>query len=110
MIAPRLWPRQRFTRSRSFDYDGRDSDDADDVMRTTIDLPDAKHRQLKAISEKRAISLGQLISELTDIALEGRGAPAPATTLMASQQTGLLTLSVGRPISSDEVSSLMETM
>jgi hypothetical protein len=86
-----------------------DSIDADDDMRTTIDLPELKHRQLKAISAKRAISLGQLITELTDLALRGNVAPAAPSTLLPSPQTGLLTLSVGRPISSAEVSTLMET-
>ncbi len=79
-------------------------------MRTTIDLPEAKHRQLKAISEKRAISLGQLITELTDLALQAKDAPDQSCTLVSSAKTGLLTLSVGRPISSAEVASLMETL
>jgi predicted DNA-binding ribbon-helix-helix protein len=79
------------------------------TMRTTIDLPEAKHAQLKALAEKRSISLGRLIAELTDIALEGRGAAAPASTLAPSAQTGLMTLSVGRPISSAEVSALLES-
>jgi hypothetical protein len=78
-------------------------------MRTTIDLPEAKHRQLKAISEKRAISLGQLITELTDLALQTSSAPTQESTLTPSAQTGLLTLSVGRPITSAEVATLMET-
>jgi predicted DNA-binding ribbon-helix-helix protein len=78
-------------------------------MRTTIDLPDAKHRQLKAIATKRAISLGELISELTDLALNGEQAAAAGTSLVASAQTGLLTLSVGRPISSAEVTALLES-
>ena len=78
-------------------------------MRTTIDLPELKHRQLKAISAKRAISLGQLITELTDLALRTNVEPAERSTLLPSPQTGLLTLSVGRQISSAEVSSLMET-
>jgi hypothetical protein len=78
-------------------------------MRTTIDLPEAKHRQLKAISEKRAISLGQLITELTDLALQTSSAPTQESTLAPSTQTGLLTLSVGRPITSAEVATLMES-
>ena len=76
-------------------------------MRTTIDLPEAKHRQLKAISVKRGVSLGQLIAELSDLALQA--APVNQSTLMPSPLTGLLTLSVGRSISSAEVSALMET-
>ncbi|MGQ0801585.1 MAG: hypothetical protein ACT4NL_15915 [Pseudomarimonas sp.] len=80
-------------------------------MRTTIDLPEAKHRQLKAISAKRAISMGQLITELTDLALQGKvAAEGDGSTLLPSAQTGLLTLSVGRPISSAEVSQLLESM
>lgn len=78
-------------------------------MRTTIDLPETKHRQLKAISAKRAISLGQLITELTDLALRANVEPVDRPTLLPSPVTGLLTLSVGRSISSAEVSSLMET-
>lgn len=78
-------------------------------MRTTIDLPELKHRQLKAIAEKRAISLGQLITELTDLALLGKDAAAPASSLAPSAQTGLLTFSVGRTITSAEVSALLET-
>lgn len=77
-------------------------------MRTTVDLPDDKHRQLKAIAERRAISLGQLITELTDLALQVKDSPM-GTTLERSAQTGLLTLSAGRPISSAEVAALMET-
>ena len=78
-------------------------------MRTTIDLPELKHLQLKAISAKRSISMGQLITELTDLALQEKSAPTQETTLLPSAQTGLLTLSVGRPITSAEVSALMET-
>lgn len=78
-------------------------------MRTTIDLPEAKHRQLKAISAKRAVSLGQLITELTDLALRTSVESVDRSTLLTNPQTGLLTLSVGRSISSVEVSALMET-
>ena len=78
-------------------------------MRTTIDLPEAKHRQLKAISAKRGVSLGQLITELSDLALQTNVEPVNQSTLMPSPLTGLLTLSVGRSISSAEVSALMET-
>lgn len=80
------------------------------LMRTTVDLPEAKHRQLKAIAKKRVISVGQLISELTDIALQAREVSSQGSTFQPSAQTGLLTLSVGRPISSAEVATLMETM
>jgi hypothetical protein len=90
-------------------YDARGICDAGDAMRTTVDLPEAKHRQLKSIAEKRAISLGQLITELTDLALNGDGSK-PITTLAPSAETGLLTLSLGRPISSAEVAALVETM
>lgn len=78
-------------------------------MRTTIDLPEAKHRQLKALAEKRAISLGQLIAELTDIVLQDKQAGLSGSTLAPSARTGLLTLSVGRTISRAEVSTLMDS-
>ena len=79
-------------------------------MRTTVDLPEAKHHQLKVIAQKRAVSLGQLITELTDIALQqSANAPTIGSTLATSAQTGLLTLSVGRPISSAEVAALLES-
>ena len=77
-------------------------------MRTTIDLPDAKHQQLRAIAAKRAISLGQLVTELTDAALGNRPKNAPEHTLERSPVTGFLTLKLGRPISSQEVAALLD--
>jgi len=77
-------------------------------MRTTIDLPTAKHRQLRAIAAKRAISLGQLVAELTDVALGINPTNDAETTLERSPVTGFLTLKLGRPISSEEVAALMD--
>jgi len=77
-------------------------------MRTTIDLPPAKHRQLRAIAAKRAISLGQLVVELTDVALGINPANGVETSLERSPVTGFLTLKLGRPISSEEVAALLD--
>ncbi len=75
-------------------------------MHTTIDLPIAKHQQLRAIATKRAISLGQLVAELTDVALGIKPVNSTENSLQRSPVTGFLTIALGRPISSEEVAAL----
>lgn len=77
-------------------------------MRTTIDLPADKHQQLRAIAAKRAISLGQLVTELTDLALGSHPANDDEGLLATSPVTGFLTLKLGRAISSEEVAALLD--
>jgi hypothetical protein len=64
-------------------------------MRTTIDLDPTAHRLAKILATQRNVSLGTIVSE----AIMERYR-APETTEMA--------ISIGRPITSEEVRELIE--
>jgi hypothetical protein len=74
-------------------------------MRTTIDLPDDLHRQAKAIARDRSWTLSQTVTWLVRRGL-GEGLPSPE--IGRDELTGLLTVRVGRLISSDEVKRFLE--
>ena len=71
-------------------------------MRTTIDLPDDLHRQVKAIARDTSRTLSQTAVELMRRGLE-RDA---AGEVGIDERTGLPLVTVGRVITSDDVRAL----
>lgn len=73
-------------------------------MRTTVDLPPAAYQRVKRLSEERAQSLSSTIADLTVRGLAQLGQPV---ALHVSERTGLPVVSVGRPVTSDEVAETL---
>ena len=71
-------------------------------MRTTIDLPDDVHELARRVARDRGVSLGEAVAALIRQNL-GR---ADRLRVGTSTRTGLPTVSVGRPVTSDDVRSL----
>jgi hypothetical protein len=76
----------------------------DDVVRTTIDLPEDLHRQAQAIARDTARTLSETVAILIRRGL-GQGGAA-AETLSRSARTGLPVLRVGTTITSEDVRAL----
>jgi len=74
-------------------------------MRTTIDLPPELHRQAKDIAHDKSWTLSEAVAWLMRRGLgEGREEPE----LVRDELTGLLTVRVGRVITTDEVKRFLE--
>ncbi|HTX00057.1 MAG TPA: hypothetical protein VMD59_14830 [Acidimicrobiales bacterium] len=71
-------------------------------MRTTIDLPDDLHRQVVAIARDTSRSLSATIA---DLMRRGLG-EQPAGEVARSARTGLPVISIGRPVTSEDVRRL----
>ena len=69
-------------------------------MRTTIDLPDDLHELARQLAHEGNRSMGEVIAELIRLGLR-RSQPEIATS-----SRGLPQLSVGRPITAEDVRSL----
>lgn len=74
-------------------------------MRTTVDLPAAVHRRAKELAEQRHQSLSAVVADLTMRGLASLGEPVSVQT---DDHSGLPVLSIGRPITSDEVADLLD--
>lgn len=74
-------------------------------MRTTVDLPPAVHRRASELARARRQSLSATIAELTTIGLARLGEPA---TIATDENTGLPVISIGRPLTSEDVASLLD--
>ena len=70
-------------------------------MRTTLDLPDDLHTLAREIAHQQHKTLSQVITELVQIGLKPDNPDPVATT-----KPGLPTISVGRPITAEDVRSL----
>jgi metal-responsive CopG/Arc/MetJ family transcriptional regulator len=68
-------------------------------MRITIDLPDDLHQLAKRIARDTSRSLSETVVDLVRRGLADRG----ATPIKRSERTGLLVVSVGRTITSEDV-------
>jgi predicted transcriptional regulator len=75
-------------------------------MRTTVDLPDDLHRQTVAIARDTSRSLSATI---TDLVRRGLG-EQPAGEIARSTRTGLPVVSIGRPVTSDDVRRLEDEL
>jgi hypothetical protein len=74
-------------------------------MRTTIDLPSDLHRQARDLAYERKWTLSEAVAWLMRRGL-GEGQDKPE--LVRDELTGLLTVRVGRVITSDEVKRFLE--
>jgi len=71
-------------------------------MRTTIELPTDLHERVRRIARDTSRTLSDTVVDLVR-----RGLAAPrATALTRSERTGLLVVSIGRTITSDDVRAL----
>lgn len=69
-------------------------------MRTTIDLPDDLHEFARQLAHERNRSMGEVIAELIRFGLR-RGEPE-----LTSTPRGLPLVSIGRPVTAEDVHSL----
>lgn len=76
-------------------------------MRTTVDLPPAAHRRVKELALSRHQSLSATIAELTMRGLAQIDEPAH---ISVDAQTGIPAISIGRPITTDEVAELLDEL
>ena len=74
-------------------------------MRTTVDLPPAVHRRARSIASQRGMSLSAVIA---DLAIRGLAALDEPVTLTTDARTGLPVLSLGQPISTDDVTAALD--
>jgi predicted transcriptional regulator len=74
-------------------------------VRTTTDLPPAVHRRARELAEERGQSLSAVIAELTARGLASLGQP---TEVRIDVYTGLPSISLGRPLTSDEVAEALD--
>jgi Arc/MetJ family transcription regulator len=74
----------------------------DELMRTTIDLPDELHRQAMSIARDTSRSLSETVAELMRRGLS-QGARGEVTR---SQVTGLPIVRLGATITTDDVRAL----
>jgi hypothetical protein len=74
-------------------------------MRTTVDLPPAVHRRARELAKLRGESLSAVIADLT---VRGLAQVNEPVTLATDPRSGLPVLSIGRPITADEVADAMD--
>lgn len=74
-------------------------------MRTTVDLPPALYQRVKELAGRRGVSVSRTIAELTQRGLADFGEP---TRVRISPVSGLPYISIGRPITNDEVLALLD--
>ncbi|QDO87423.1 hypothetical protein FNH13_02970 [Ornithinimicrobium ciconiae] len=74
-------------------------------MRTTVDLPPSVHQRARRLAAEQGRSLSAVVAELTTRGLAQLDAPA---VLTLDELTGLPVLSIGRPISTDEVAEILD--
>lgn len=73
------------------------------MMRTTIDLPDDLHQAAMLIARDRHQTLSRTVASLMRSALAGDKRQA---TIEVDPDSGLPTLSVGRPITAEDVAAV----
>jgi hypothetical protein len=71
-------------------------------VRTTLDLPEDLHRIATSLARDQGTSLSEAVTNLLRRAI---GTPGTAEVSM-SERTGLSTIRLGRPITSDDVRAL----
>lgn len=74
-------------------------------MRTTVDLPPAVHRRAQALAAARGQSMSATIAELTARGLSQLDEPI---TISTDERTGFPLISVGRPVTSEQVADLLD--
>lgn len=71
-------------------------------MRTTIDLPEDLHQQVRSIARDSHQSLSEVVSELMRRGLRGQ----PAEGLGRSAKSGFPTVSIDRTLTTEDVRAL----
>jgi hypothetical protein len=74
-------------------------------MRTTVDLPPAVHRRAAQLARQRGQSLSSVIAELATYGLSRLNEPLVVTT---DPQSGFPVVSLGRPITSEDVADALD--
>lgn len=74
-------------------------------VRTTVDLPPLVYQRVKDLAERRRQSVSRTIAELTQRALADLGDP---TEVKISPISGLPYISIGRPLTNDEVLAFLD--
>ena len=74
-------------------------------MRTTVDLPPAVHRRAAQLARQRGQSLSSVIAELATYGLSRLNEPLVVTT---DPQSGFPVVSLGRPITSEDVAEALD--
>jgi hypothetical protein len=72
----------------------------DAAVRTTIDLPDDLHRLARQLARDSNRSMGDVVAELMRLGLRGDRTPA------STGPRGMPQVSVGRPITAEDVRAL----
>lgn len=70
------------------------------MVRTTIDLPDDLHQLARQLAHETGRSMSDVVADLLRLALTRPRAPA------ASSPRGMPVVSVGRPVTAEDVRSL----
>ena len=74
-------------------------------MRTSVDLPSAVHRRARELAQQRGQSLSAVVADLVTRGLAQLEAPV---TLTRDERTGFPVLSAGRPVTAQDVASLLD--
>ena len=74
-------------------------------MRTTVDLPPAVHRRATQLARQRGQSLSSVIAELATYGLSRLNEPLVVTI---DPQSGFPVVSLGRPITSEDVADALD--
>jgi hypothetical protein len=74
-------------------------------MRTTVDLPPAVHRRARELAERRGESLSAVLADLT---VRGLAQIDEPVVLSTDPRSGLPVLSVGRRVTSREVTEALD--
>ena len=75
------------------------------MVRTTVDLSPAVHRQAKEIAERRGLSLSAVVAELTARGLIQLGEPA---VIGVDERSGCPVVSIGRRVTSEDVATALD--
>jgi hypothetical protein len=77
-------------------------------MRTTVELPEGLHQIAVGLARHTKRSLSQTIVDLMEIGLNSASLVAPSEVVTAHPQTGLPLARSRRPVTEDDVRSVME--
>jgi hypothetical protein len=72
-------------------------------MRTTLDIDQQSYRLAKAVSAQKGISMGRVVAEAI---LAQYGRSEPASVQVGHSEAGFPVLTIGRPITAEDVSDL----
>lgn len=74
-------------------------------MRTTVDLPPVLHEQARGLAAERGQSLSAVLADLVARGLASLGQPA---VIRRHPDTGVPVVSVGRPVTSQDVADALD--